>query len=201
MKTPSRRRRAFAGFGARALGGAGITAACLLALAAVALAADLLTVVQRETSIRKEKRLLSAKVATVKEGDQVTRLDEEESWYRVEFNGAEGWLPKTAVSTDRKIVLSNQAVSSGVRATEQSAGARGFNPEVEGQFRATRTDLNEAYKIVDRIQATKYPEDGIARFMRDGKLSEDVASAAPAKSSEANALRPSAVRPPWAASR
>src|SRR5688572_27582110 len=65
----------------------------LLVLAGVALAADLLTVVQKETAVRKEKRLLSGKVATVREGDQVVNLDKDGSWYRVSYQGAEGWLP------------------------------------------------------------------------------------------------------------
>jgi hypothetical protein len=164
---------------ALASAGAGLTFGFLLVLAAAAFAADLLTVVQRETFIRKDKRLMSAKLSPLKEGDLVTRLDEEESWYRVEFKGVEGWLPKSAVSADRKVVLSNEAVASGVRATEQSAGGRGFNPKVEESYRASRTELNAAYAIIDAIQAKKFPEEGVAKFMREGKLGEEVADAGP----------------------
>jgi len=171
-------------------------AASLLLLAGVALAADLLTVVQKETAVRQEKRLLSAKVATVREGDQVVNLEKDGSWYRVSFEGAEGWLPMSAVSTDRKVVLSGEAIKSGVRATEQTAGARGFNPEVEARHRASRTDLATAYKLVDRIQERKFTEDLIAAFVREGGLGVALAeSAEPAKES----LKPakSGPTPPW----
>ncbi|MGH9363305.1 MAG: SH3 domain-containing protein, partial [Thermoanaerobaculia bacterium] len=152
-----------------------LAAAILLGFAAVALARDLLTVVQRETALRKDKKLLSPKVAAVREGDQVAKLEEDGSWYRVEFRGAEGWLPASAVSSDRKVVLSGQTAAGGVRATEQSAGARGFNPEVESRHRAARADLDRSYRHVDRIQERKFSEEAIARFIREGKLGEPLA--------------------------
>ena len=173
----------------------------LLVLAGVALAADLLTVVQKETAVRKEKRLLSGKVVTVREGDQVVKLDKDGSWYRVSYQGTEGWLPESAVSSDRKVVLSGEAIGRGVRATEQSAGGRGFNPEVEKRHRASRTDLATAYRLVDLIQGRKFPEDRIGAFVRDGKLGEAVAdSADSADSAEPPPpARPAAAgpRPPW----
>src|SRR5215510_6308232 len=84
---------------------AALSIALLLGLGAVALARELLTVVQRETAIRKEKRLLSPKVAVLKEGDQVAKLDEDGSWYKVSYEGAEGWLPSSSLSSDKKVVL------------------------------------------------------------------------------------------------
>jgi hypothetical protein len=154
--------------------------ASFILFAAAAFARDLLTVVQRETAIREEKRLLSKKVATVREGDQVAQIEADGSWLHVEFQGAEGWLPASAVSSDRKVVLSGQAVASGVRATEQSAGARGFNPEVEARHKRSRGDLPAAYRQVDRIQEQKFAEELIARFVREGKLGDSVAQGDPA---------------------
>jgi Bacterial SH3 domain len=180
-----------------------VSAGVLLGMGAVALARELLTVVQRETAIRKEKRLLSPKVAVLKEGDQVAKLDEDGSWYKVEFQGQEGWLPNSSLSSDKRVVLSGQAAASGVRATEQSAGARGFNPEVESRHRASRSDLAAAYRALDRIQEKRYTEDRIARFVREGRLGDLVAEApgpepaAIAPASTADERRPARVTPPW----
>ncbi len=188
----TRRRRAGAGL----LGGS--LAAGLLALAAAAYAADLLIVTQREAYIRKDKRTMGPKVATVREGDQVEKLDEDDTWYQVEFKGAKGWLLKSSVSTDRKVVLSKEAVSGGVRATEQSAGGRGFNPEVEASYRASRAELDLAYKLLDRIQDRKFPEETVAQFMKDGKLGEQVAEASPRPApSKAVSSREGRSTPPW----
>lgn len=167
----------------------------LLALPAGAFSrGELLTVVQRETAIRKEKRLLSARVAPLKEGDQVVKLDTEGSWHRVEHQGQEGWLPVSSVSSDRKVVLSGQAVAGGIRATEQSAGARGFNPEVEARHRASRMDLAEAYRLVDRIQEQKFSEETIARFIREGKLGDPSATVVETGSAAGAAPTPTASR-------
>ena len=171
--------------------------AVFLSAGAVALARELLIVTQREAALRKEKKLLSPKVAVVREGDQVEKLGEEGSWLRVAFDGKEGWLPVSSVSSDRKVVLSGEAVASGVRATEQSAGSRGFNPQVEAQHRAGNTSLNEAYRIVDFIQGRKFAEEKIARFVSDGKLGEAVASA-DAAPNNVERLEPVArQRAPW----
>ena len=189
--------------------GAGLGGLAILSIAAVAYAADLLVVIQEQASIRKEQRLLSPAVAKVKEGDQVTKLGEEGSWYQVEFLGAEGWIPKSAVSSDLKIELSGKTVADGgVRTTEQGAAARPFSPEVEKEFKAQRTDLNEAYKIVDRVQGLKWPDEQIVRFLKDGRLGgEAVADAAPAQAPAAEAASAAPSRavagkdgratPPW----
>jgi hypothetical protein len=84
------------------------------------------------------------------------------------------------VSDSKDIVFSGEAVSDGVRPTERSAAARPFTPEVEEKFRAQRTDLDAAYKIVDTIEKRKVPDDSVARFVAEGKLGgPGVADAAP----------------------
>ncbi len=109
--------------------------------------------------------------------------------------GVEGWLPRSAVSSDRKIVLSDSATAKGVRATEQSAGGRGFNPQVEGRYKASRADLQEAYRIVDRLQNMKYSEDLVGRFVREGKLGDQAVAEAPAAAAPAKAQ--DRQTPPW----
>ena len=173
-----------------------------LTLTAVAYAADLLKVVQEEASIRKDKRMLGTpKVATVHEGDLVTMLAEEESWYQVEWNGVKGWLPRTAVSTDLKLEGSKEALADGVRPTEQSAAKRGFNEQVEKEYRASRADLDAAFKVLEGIQARKFPEESVAQFLRQGKLGEQVAQAgappSPPAPSKAVSSKEGRATPPW----
>jgi len=88
----------------------------------------------------------------VKEGEQVTLLSKDDPWIRVEFNGVEGWKSQSSVTDDPKVVLSSQAVASGVRATEQSAAGRGFNPTVEREYRKRNPSLESAFHLLDKIE-------------------------------------------------
>jgi hypothetical protein len=140
-------------------------------LGAIAWAADVLTVIEREAAVRKDKRTYSPRVATVKEGEQVTLIARESPWLRVSFKGAEGWLNESSVTDDEKVVLSGQAVASGVRPTEQSAAKRGFSPEVEKEYRKDNPNLEAAFKVLDDIvKAWLYPEDQVLAFIEAGQL-------------------------------
>jgi hypothetical protein len=145
------------------------TAAILLACA-VAWAADLLTVIESEASIRRDKKSYSPRVAVVKEGEQVTLLAKEDPWLRVEFKGVEGWMNVSSVTEDPHPVLSSDAVARGARATEQSAAGKGFTPEVEKEYRKTRPNLDTAFKFLDTIQEEKIPEEIVIAFLKAGQL-------------------------------
>jgi hypothetical protein len=160
------RRKRWGGWAAPALAAVAFTL-----LGAIAWAADVLTVIEREAAVRKDKRTYSPKVATVKEGEQVTLIAKESPWLRVSFQGVEGWLNESSVTDDPKVVLSDQAVASGVRVTEQDAARRGFSPEVEKEYRKENPDLEAAFKTLDDIvKAWLYPDAEILKFIEAGQL-------------------------------
>jgi|RhiMethySRZTD1v2_1073278.scaffolds.fasta_scaffold13308_2 hypothetical protein len=152
--------------------GLGLAAALLGFSGAVAWAADLLTVTEREAGIRSEKKTYSPKVATVKEGDQVTLLEKDEPWLKVEFQGVQGWINQSSVTDDPNVVLSGTEAARGARATMQSAAQRGFTPEVEREYRSTRPNLDASFRFLDELQKVKYPEEQVMAFLRKGLLIE-----------------------------
>jgi SH3 domain-containing protein len=146
-------------------------AAAFTLLGAIAWAAEVLTVIEREAAVRKDKRTYSPKVATVKEGEKVTLIAKEPPWLRVSFKGVEGWLNETSVTEDEDVVLSGQTVASGVKPTEQSAAKRGFSPEVEKEYRKENPNLEAAFKIIDDIvKGWVFPDDLILKFIEAGQL-------------------------------
>lgn len=146
-------------------------AAAFTLLGAIAWAADVLTVIEREAAVRKDKRTYSPKVATVKEGDKVTLIAKESPWLRVSFQGVEGWLNESSVTEDEDVVLSGEAVASGVKPTEQSAAKRGFSPEVENEYRKENPDLEAAFKTLDDIvKGWVFPDDVMLKFIEAGQL-------------------------------
>jgi uncharacterized protein YraI len=146
-------------------------AAAFTLLGAIAWAAEVLTVIEREAAVRKDKRTYSPKVATVKEGEKVTLIVKESPWLRVSVKGVEGWLNETSVTEDEDVVLSGQAVASGVKPTEQSAAKRGFSPEVEREYRKENPNLDAAFKTLDDIvKGWVFPDDLILKFIEAGQL-------------------------------
>jgi len=146
-------------------------AAAFTLLGAIAWAAEVLTVIEREAAVRKDKRTYSPKVATVKEGEKVTLIAKESPWLRVSVKGVEGWLNESSVTEDEDVVLSGQAVASGVKPTEQSAAKRGFSPEVEKEYRKENPNLDAAFKILDDIvKGWVFPDDLILKFIEAGQL-------------------------------
>ncbi|MFN0060458.1 MAG: SH3 domain-containing protein [Planctomycetota bacterium] len=146
-----------------------LIAICVCLCGAAALATELV-VIEREAVIRRDKRTYSPKLATVKEGERVTLVTDDGAWLRVRYREIEGWISKTSVTKDAKVVLSGEAVASGVRATEQSAAGRGFSPEVERKYRTTRPALDAAFKVLDQVEAQEIDEAQIVAFIEAGLL-------------------------------
>jgi hypothetical protein len=152
------------------LRGGTVLAAGFLLIGAVAWSQELLTVVEREAAIRRDKRTYSPRLETAREGDKVALIAKESPWLRVAFKGVEGWLNESSVSDDPDVVLSTEAVASGVRATEQSHAGRGFSPEVEKKHRENKPQLEPAFKLLDAIEKAQYPEEEVLKFMESGQL-------------------------------
>ena len=155
---------------AGSLAAGGLVAVAVLSVAAVAWAVDYLFVVQRETSIRTGRSSIAKVVMKVRETNKLTKLGEEGSWYQVEYEGKQGWIPKTAVSDDEDTVFSGEALAQGVQVSNSGEAGRGFNPEVEKKYRADRPRLNEVYPILDGIEKRVFPDDEIRRFLAEGRL-------------------------------
>lgn len=154
----------------RVLRWAAVGAGVLVLGGAALWAAETLLVVEREAAIRKDRRTYSPRVAKVAEGELVTVIERSPPWIRVEYQGLQGWMNESAVTSDRKAVLSTSATARGVRATEQDAASRGFSPEVEREYRKTRPDLNRYYEVLDEIAKLAFPEERVIAFIEEGRL-------------------------------
>ena len=151
---------------------AAATAVILLVVAAggIAWAATTLRVVQKEAAIRDRKRNFGKPLAVVGEPQEVTLLGEEPPWRRVKMGAVEGWIHESALTADPKCVFSSAPVASGVRATEQTAGNRGFNEEVEQEYRGQHRSLESAYLLLDALQDRKVADEDLEAFLSAGGL-------------------------------
>jgi hypothetical protein len=66
--------------------------------------------------------------------------------------------------------LSGEGVRENYSASEAAAARKGFNPQVEREYRGKNPNLDSAFHLVDKLQATKASEQEVQRFLETGGL-------------------------------
>ena len=150
--------------------------ACLVAGAAWAANPDSLTVQLREVKLRQTPQFFGAPVATLVYGDKVQVIEKQPGWYRVRADGgAEGWLNESSV-TDRKITVASGRGPdrTGVSADEVALAGKGFNPQVESEYKSRNPDLAEAFRVLEgQMTLTRVDDQALRTFLKEGDLWPD----------------------------
>ena len=125
---------------------------------------------KKATKLRTQKRLFAPAVCDLKEGDRVLLNGSEGAWRNVTYATNHGWIHESDVTTKTDVRLSGQGVRENYSASEQAAARKGFNPDVEREYRNQHPNLGPAFQKVDEIQARQVDEREIERFLLDGRL-------------------------------
>lgn len=141
-------------------------------VAATALAArqKQMSVQVREAQVRQAPGFLSRVLATVPYTEAVTVLEEKNDWTRVQTavnGGTEGWMHNTAL-TSKRIKLSGAGPDAqlAVSSDEQALAGKGFNSDVEKQFKERNTKAD--FSPVDKMEKLKIPVTDIQSFLEEG---------------------------------
>lgn len=129
-----------------------------------------LIVTKKETKLRTQKRALSTPVCDLKEGDKLTLKEKDGVWFAVGFQEKSGYVHSSDVTDKKDVRLSGQGVRENYSASEQAAARKGFNPQVEKEYRGQNPNLEPAFKTVDAIQAKKVSDAELERFLKEGGL-------------------------------
>ena len=126
----------------------------------------------KSTAMRKIANPFGEITGTLDYGDRVTILEAPsgQSWVRVRRNSdrREGWI-RADILTSKKIVLTaGGATGTSVSSGELAIAGKGFNKEVEGNFKAQHKDID--FTWVDRMTTFKYDAKTLAKFLTDGGL-------------------------------
>ena len=150
-------------------------AACLMMTAAVAFADQSHMSVQVEqVKVRATPSALGRIVGTLAYGDRVTVLDQPsgapQSWRKVsmEEKGITGWVSLSAL-TEKEIKLpaGSQTAQTGASSGEVALAGKGFNEDVEKQYKA---EGNVDYTWVDRMERYNPTDGQVAAFLQQGGL-------------------------------
>ena len=131
---------------------------------------ETLSVKVEKTCIRQSPSFFVACTDALAHGDEVTSLEVSGAWYRVRTpNQSEGWLHSSAVDK-RSWSLPLKGGSSEVSSYEASLAGKGFNEEVENEYKTEHEDLN--YAAVDELEKTEVTLEEMQTFVAEGRLDE-----------------------------
>jgi hypothetical protein len=143
---------------------------CLISSVA---AAATVKVITQEAMIRKDKRFFAPALVRAPFGAALQESGREGDWFRVSYQGKEGWIHKSAVQ-EQKFQLSSLAGGQAEEASqdEVALAGKGFNPQVESQYKKDNSQLAAAYAQVDRVEAMTVPQPTLNQFIASGKLNK-----------------------------
>jgi len=147
-----------------------VPAACALAVICLALAADTLVVKIQTTQLRAQPQFFAAVVANLKAGDAMTQVGESGAWLQVRTaGGLNGWIHRSAVEVPRyALAASAGGARTQAAASEVALAGKGFNKQVEDNFRAGHGEAN--FPAVDRMLQVKTYMSQLREFLTQGKL-------------------------------
>lgn len=141
----------------------------VLVLVAVALGAqsvgDELAVAVRGGELRSQPGFLSPITGGVVYGQTVVVRGTQGDWVRVDADGVEGWLHGTAVAPPREMNLVGAGDrETGTTSREIALAGRGFNEQVEEQYREEQ-DLD--FSAVDAMEEAVLPVAELTEFLAE----------------------------------
>ena len=128
----------------------------------------------QDGKLRDDPSFLGKIIGTVAYGDAVTVIRQQDPWFFVSIRTGQltGWIHSSAL-TEKEIVL--RAGDANVQKTasqrEIALAGKGFNPEVEKEYKLRNPNLN--FESIDRMERIVVSDEEIRQFMKEGKLSPE----------------------------
>ena len=149
------------------------TVTCCLVVLVVATAFALpswMSVAVRQGAVRQAPMPFGKITASLAYGERVDILSERAPWMqvRVQKSGLQGWMHSASL-LDKKIALaSGEKMLAGASDDELTLGGKGFNAQVEAQYRQRGDDV--AYQWVDRMEKIEISAAAMQGFISSGGL-------------------------------
>jgi SH3-like domain-containing protein len=154
-----------------------IVALLLASALAFGQAAKQMSVQVKETQIRATPSFLGKILEVLHYGDRVNVLAEKSGWARISLPSgkAEGWVNLSALSPKRIVLKAgSQEVASGASSGEVALAGKGFNKEVEAEYRDEK-ELD--YSWIDKMESFRVSPEQVLAFLQQGGLSTSLGGA------------------------
>ena len=138
------------------------------------LAQNLMSVQVKTAQLRATPSFLGKIVTTVAYAQQVAILKEQGAWVNVTVPGTstEGWMHSTAL-TKKKILLNPSAsdISQAASSDEIALAGKGFNAQVEEEFKAGNSQVN--YAPVNKMETIVISQTQMSKFLQQGGVTPE----------------------------
>jgi uncharacterized protein YgiM (DUF1202 family) len=124
----------------------------------------------QSAQLRETASFLARPVGTIAYGTEVTVTQTHGDWRQVSAQGTlEGWLHQSALSK-KKIAMrsSSQEVGMGADSSELALAGKGFNAQVEADFKAKNEHID--FTWVDKMETFTVPRSELTRFLAEGQI-------------------------------
>lgn len=144
-----------------------MAALIIMASAALAAPAATMSVQVKDAPVRDTPSFVGKVVGALAYGDQVEVQQSQGAWSKVAGAGKSGWMHTSALSPN-KIVLAAGREQAKVAASgdELALAGKGFNSDVEGQFKAAHKDVD--FTWIDRMEKIKISSAAMQSFLKSG---------------------------------
>jgi uncharacterized protein YgiM (DUF1202 family) len=148
----------------------GIGLILLLLSAGLLLAAETLKVRVKSTKLRSSPKFYAGSVASLQFGESLEKITAQGDWIQAKTTtGTTGWIHSSAVTVPKFSLTAGKTAQEETTADEVALAGKGFNQQVEEEYRKN-SDLD--YTWVDRMAQIQVTEAEMERFFREGKLGE-----------------------------
>ena len=123
----------------------------------------------RKAEVRTTPSFLGTMVGALNYADHVTVQEQRGAWLRVAAaGGLAGWVHSSAVTKQTIVMTAGETVGTGASSSEVALAGKGFNADVEAQFKTAHKDID--FSWVDRMEKMKVSTAQVQAFVKDGGL-------------------------------
>ena len=142
----------------------------LMAASAGAAASGRMSVQVRQGVVRERPSFLARVVTELPYGTRVDVTGTRGVWYSIGTStGRTGWMHKSALTRKRLVMrASGTSVDTSASRDELALAGKGFNKEVEAEFRGKNRNLD--FTWIDRMEKITIAPSEISRFVKEGDL-------------------------------
>jgi uncharacterized protein YgiM (DUF1202 family) len=138
------------------------------ALAGVALA-ERMSVQVQDGQVRATPSFLGAVVAKLPYGAAVEAQPVQNGWMQVQTAaGQKGWMSAASLTKKKIVLTAGAGGASGASSDELALAGKGFNSDVEKEFKKQNPTVN--FAVVDRMAKLKIAPQEMQKFLDDGHV-------------------------------
>jgi len=135
---------------------------------AIAATATMMSVQINKAELRDTPSYLGKVVSSLAYGDKVSVQSQNGAWSQVSSSGHTGWLHNSALTKKDIVMKSGVGAQTTASSGEMALAGKGFNSDVEKQFKENHKDIN--FAPIDKMEKIKIPIADIQEFAKEGKL-------------------------------